>query len=371
MESTVASAPGFLATPLRLTPFAALTIDPARVGDHAAARAFARPYRDVAARLSRWEAQGRIRRDPRPAVYLHEYTANGTTVRGLVGLIDLSRRSDRLETRAILPHEAVYAAQADELAERMVQMRLNPAPILLVHRGPARLRRLLQQIVAGEAPSRQFTDRGGQGHRIWPIRDPERLALVSEEMAVSRPVLADGHHRYAAYLALQSRHPGTGWDRGLAMVIDQDDTPLALGAIHRVLGGVSLPQLGDHLMGSAHHLEICTEEVALRALSPTTLALTDHRAWAVLDLAGESSAVEALHESILTGLSPMPPISYHHGTESALRKARRGRDTAVLMPAVDFDLVHQVVAHDRLLPEKATSFQPKPSVGALMRSLDG
>ena len=39
------------------------------------------------------------------------------------------------------------------------------------------------------------------------------------------------------------------------------------------------------------------------------------------------------------------------------------------MPAPDFDLVHHLVAHERLLPEKATSFQPKPSVGVLMRAL--
>jgi hypothetical protein len=32
-------------------------------------------------------------------------------------------------------------------------------------------------------------------------------------------------------------------------------------------------------------------------------------------------------------------------------------------------LVERIVAADRLLPEKATSFQPKPSLGVLMRSL--
>jgi uncharacterized protein (DUF1015 family) len=39
------------------------------------------------------------------------------------------------------------------------------------------------------------------------------------------------------------------------------------------------------------------------------------------------------------------------------------------MPAIDFDTVQRIVGGDRLLPEKATSFQPKPSMGVLMRSL--
>ena len=39
------------------------------------------------------------------------------------------------------------------------------------------------------------------------------------------------------------------------------------------------------------------------------------------------------------------------------------------MPATDFDLVLRIVAGGGLLPEKATSFQPKPSLGVLIRSL--
>ena len=52
-----------------------------------------------------------------------------------------------------------------------------------------------------------------------------------------------------------------------------------------------------------------------------------------------------------------------------LAALRRSGGVAVLMPAPDVDVVLRVAAADRLLPEKATSFQPKPSVGVLIRSL--
>ena len=103
MESSQAVPPPYLATPLRLEPFRALTLAPQRVGDAAAARAFGRPYREVAGRLRRWEATGRVLRDDEPAVYLHEYTAGGITVRGLVGALDMSRRAADLDSRAVLP----------------------------------------------------------------------------------------------------------------------------------------------------------------------------------------------------------------------------------------------------------------------------
>ena len=40
------------------------------------------------------------------------------------------------------------------------------------------------------------------------------------------------------------------------------------------------------------------------------------------------------------------------------------------MPAPDLDQVQRVVISGGLLPEKATSFQPKPSLGSFIRLLD-
>ena len=88
MDSSRVVTPPYVAGPFRLDPFRALMLSPSRVGDPASARAFARPYRNVARRLEGWEQQGHLRRDPEPAVYLHEYAAAGMTVRGLVGALE-------------------------------------------------------------------------------------------------------------------------------------------------------------------------------------------------------------------------------------------------------------------------------------------
>jgi len=363
--------PPYLATPFRLEPFRALMLAPYRVGDPGSARAFARPYREVARRLRRWEVAGRLRREAEPALHLHEYTAGGLTVRGIVGALDISRRAADLTGRAVYPHEGVYPDRASDLADRMLEMRLNPAPILLVHRGPEEVRNIIGSVLE-TAPDRRFTDRAQQRHRVWPLRGSD-LETLRALLADSRPLIADGHHRYAAYLRLQEAHPGTAWDLGLAMLIDQTDTPLFLGAIHRVLGGVALAELGDAVAAGPHVLEKSSRKAALDSLGPDALAVTDGRTWATLwlSLAPNRSAVEELHDVVLPALNPSgPAVAYHHSVEDALRLARRGRDTTVLMPAIDFDQVAHVVAHDRLLPEKATSFQPKPSGGVLMRSLD-
>jgi uncharacterized protein (DUF1015 family) len=363
--------PPYVAGPLRLAPFRALMLAPNRIGDPASARAFARPYKDVAARLASWQERGQMWHDPQPALYLHEYTSAGITIRGLVGLVDVSRRATRPEERAILPHEGIYPAQADDLAARMEEMQLNPAPILLVHRAPDALRTLTRELTA-RSPDHGFTDRAKQQHRVWAIRDPAQLAHVDAALAQSRALIADGHHRYAAYLRLQQRAPQGPAGQGLVMLVDQDDTPLFLGAIHRVFSGTSLDDvfLAARTVGlPAREL---SETAAIAALAPRHLVVTDSERWASIELPADDdhAAVEVLHDQLVPAFPHGPRrTGYHHTVDDALAQVSPDLGVAVLMPAPDVGQVLRIAGDDRLLPEKATSFQPKPSLGVLIRSL--
>jgi uncharacterized protein (DUF1015 family) len=371
MDDSSVVTPPYLAGPLRLLPFRGLMLAPSRIGDPASARAFVRPYREVADRLLRWERSGHVHRDARPAVYLHEYTSGGITVRGLVGALDLSRRAGDRAERAVFPHEGIHPLQVADLADRMLEMQVQPAPILLVHRGHATVRTLVTGLLQTPA-EHDFVDRGGQQHRVWAVRDPEQLAALDGALAHSRALIADGHHRYAAYLQLQDKDPGGPCDRGLAMLVDQDDTPLFLGPIHRVLAGTSLEELAVACADVGARLERASEPEAVAALGPHTLAATDGRTWATvrLEVPRNRAAVEVLHDRLVPALRPAPvDIGRHHSVDDALRHLAATPGVALLLPAPDFDLVLRIVAAGRLLPEKATSFQPKPHLGVLIRSL--
>ncbi len=360
----------YVAKPLTLLPFRAVMLAAAHVGDPASARALARPYRDVAARLEQWIAQGRATTDAAPAIYLHEYTVAGLTVRGLVGALGVSARADVLEERAVWPHEAIHPEQAGELADRMFQMGLNPAPILLVHHGEPALRELMSEVCLAE-PDWRYLDRAGQRQRIWAIRSPMALTRIGVLLADSRCLLADGHHRYAAYLRLQETHPGTSWDAGLAMLVDQDDTPLFLGAIHRTLPGTTLDALTEAARAAGADLARHDRHHALGALDSTHLVLTDGATWRTVSPYGldRVAAVSWWHERVLARLTPpVTRIEHHHSVEGALAAAS-GSAPAVLLPSPDFDQVRALVESGGLLPEKATSFQPKPSLGVIMRPM--
>ena len=351
-----------------LRPFRGVRLSPQKVANPATARAFARPYRDVAKRLTQWKHDGLVDVDVEPALYLHEYTAMGMTIRGLVGGLELSTRATDQAGRAVFPHEAIHPAQADELAERMHEMGINPAPILLVHRGPASIREL-QRAIMTTIPDVDYTDRSGQQHRIWRITDPRLLGTIAAGLAPGSFVIADGHHRYAAYLRLQESYPGTPWDRGLTMVVDQDDTPLFLGAIHRTFTRTDLKAFTSAIDTTDGTYARLTPDEAVKALSPHTLIATDGDQWIAISLPEQApSAVEYLHHVVVPHLEHLS-VSHHHSVEAAVGAASP-TTVAVLLPAPDYALLDSALQEGRLLPEKATSFQPKPNLGVLMRSVD-
>ncbi|WP_110205720.1 DUF1015 family protein [Nocardioides daejeonensis] len=348
-----------------LTGFRALRLTDSHVGDPVAHRILSRPYRAVPARVREWRTKRRLRLDRQPALYVHEYTSHGVTVRGIVGNLELGAAAHRVH-----PHELVHDAQVSQLADRMEAMALNPAPILLMHRGPQAVRETLSATTA-QPPHLVYTDRADQLHRIWRIEDPDEQRQLSSHLIDAHVVIADGHHRFAAAERLRERHPGTDWDQTLVMLVDQADTPLQLGAIHR-----SIPRLALHTvaatadrLGAVWTPRISSHQ-ALAHLD-RALVLHDGTAWGTLrprepvDL-----LVRWLHEHLVPGWDVAEAtIAYHHSASEAMDRA--GLATAVLLPAPTFGQVETSARSGALLPQKASSFQPKPHLGVLMRQLDG
>jgi uncharacterized protein (DUF1015 family) len=348
---------------LVLHPFRALRLSEALVGAPVANRVFARPYRSVPGRLRDWRRQRHLRVDLEAGLYLHEYTSAGLTVRGLVGNLDLVRATD-----VVLPHEAVHSAQVTQLANRMREMSINPAPILLMHRGSSELRRLVDAVAETE-PQLVYTDRSDQLQRIWRITEPGVHAQVSAALAGTRAVIADGHHRYAAARQLRDEDPSSGWADTLVMLIDQSDTPLQLGAIHRTIAGLTLSTVEAAARESGDEFTRHPDQRAALAFLEDAIVLHDGLHWATLRPAEPAPLlVCSLHDRLLpswrvTGTR----IGYAHTAGEALDKA--GNGLAVLLPAPTFDQVAGAASAGHLLPQKATSFQPKPHLGAIMRDL--
>lgn len=363
---------------------------------------------DDAGRLfERWRREQVLIRDPEPVLYGYEQRRpDGRLQRGLLGAVGLRPEQDRV----ILPHEDVMAGP---VAGRMAVMRAcsaNLEPILLSYDGGGAASQVLRE-TATEQVLATATAPDGTTHRLWAIRDADRLRAIAEDLRPRQALIADGHHRYAAYLGLQAERSADGrasgygpsggtenpWNYGLALLVDHREHPLEVAAIHRVVRGVGLaalsaalestevsPRFFVHRFGNdadaARRALAARRERRPHGRSGAAFLVTDGRTWLLLqvdphaetdDRASVASTETALlHEVLLDRILGVPEerVSYVHDSTQAVRSA--GADTiAVLLDPVSLETVQEFARRGIRMPRKSTSFGPKPLTGLVMRSI--
>ena len=398
--------------PFTLAPFRGLRFDPATVGDLSTvisppydvldaetvrtlenanrrnivrlilSRRFERPYLAVRERLEKWRDKSFLRADDDPTLYLYEYSAEGVTVRGLIGLVGLRTEDEHV----ILPHEDVMPAPVDDRTVLMRTTRTNLEPILLTHTGTDGLRRLLDDIASG-APVSDFVALDGSGHRLWTLTDPALHTAVADELAGTVALIADGHHRYAAYLRLQAElrgddtAPGTSpWDHGLAMLVDEEEGALRIGPIHRSVAALTLSDLQDLADDRGDRFTACPDrEAAFAAFAAlgapdrreASFVVSDGRSWGVLTVARTHEVDAAvLHETLLPAWHiAEEQVGYHHSLDQALHATTRTPGLVVAVRPPTVAEVRASAARGVRMPRKSTSFGPKPRMGVVMRDL--
>jgi uncharacterized protein (DUF1015 family) len=375
----------------------------------------------AADRLSSWLAAGVLAPDPEPALYVYEQSGPGFVQRGLIGLV-------RVGTPGILPHEGVMPGPVTGRREIMMATQANLEPILLVyngdasdtdsldalgnsdapgtggHGGPAGPASRLTDLVADERPplvSAVTSD--GVTHRLWQVTDPAEHAAIAADLAGRTALIADGHHRYAAYRELRDLMSGAGpgpWDYGLAFLVDADAYPPRLGAIHRVLPHLA-PEEAAHLAADAFTVEelpgaapgslgsavarlaeagqdgpafllagrpgfwLLTRPDAdeLAAAMPATASPR----WRALDA---SIMQELLLERVWSIKDNERDVLISHDAREAVRMALDADGTAVICNPMPLAAVKELAAHGERVPRKSTSFGPKPQTGLVLRTFD-
>jgi uncharacterized protein (DUF1015 family) len=369
-------------------------------------------YDDAARTLREWQAEHILLADPRPSLYIYEQAAlhqvgNGRAPRahvlqrGLIGALRLSPP----EAGVIRPHEEVAPGPVAGRLQLMQATQANLEPIFLLHDGNARgaSSRLVDETATGRAPLVDAATGDGIRHRLWAITDPAELAAVAADLAPRTALIADGHHRYAAYLKLRARRRAAGdgagpWDYGLALLVDAAAYPPDIGAIHRVLPGLPPAAAADQaataftvrrLPGGTGDLPAALDELAdasgkgpafLLAGGAEAVLLTDPDP-AQVDASmppGRSARWRSLAASVLQelliprvfGLSDADGAIriVHNDAAQAVRAADETGGTAVICPSMSTWDVYDVAACGERVPRKSTSFGPKPRTGLVIRT---
>ena len=371
--------------------------------------------------LRDWLASGVLVRDARPALYVYEQSlpagdgmagtgAWEVVQRGLVGALRLVPP----DCASVLPHEDVMPGPVQGRRELMETTQANLEPIFLLYdsadggagpsgAGPSGATRLVDEVAAAREPLLCAVTDDGMRHRVWALTDPAEHGLVAADLAARSALIADGHHRYAAYLEMQDREREAGqrdgpWDYGLAFLVDAGAYPPRIGAIHRVIPGLTPARAAEMAKGavSVHPVPGDLDD-AVRVLADAgrrgpAFLLTDGTDGAAQYLLTDPQpgrlaevmppehsarwrglAASVLRELLIQGAWELPDaepevVVVPGNAAAAAEAARQAGGTAVICNPVSAADVRAVAGNGERMPRKSTSFGPKPRTGLVMRT---
>ena len=311
-----------------------------------------------AALLTQLETEGVIRQDPE-STYVMEYFVNNITVCGVLAEVDLSGDA----RSRIIPHEHTDCARTMAMRKHFNMARIDIEPILLVQRMTS-IARIMIDTIKKTAATSVVEQPPDLTCRIWRVTDPDLTSKLHIELGKRQTLVADGHHRLISHSSIGNI---------LAMITDISRDSLQLGAIHRIVSRTSLQEVESRTVGVTFR-EIDPPdnnvEELLTSCNHHQVLITDGTSWRAASLNHcQSLDIPALHFAVASiSEAPYHHWSYTHDSSEATRIAKDKQGVAFLLRPPSLALVLKHAATGRLLPEKATSFWPKPPASMVVRT---
>jgi uncharacterized protein (DUF1015 family) len=369
-------------------------------------------YTRAADTMRRWLAEGVLKAEQAPALYLYEqqFPLDGSTIvrRGLLAALRLAP----WEAGVVLPHEETMAKPKADRLRLMRATACNLSPLFLLYDDPSGDTGRLLARVAGSPPTGEADTGDGQVHRLWVIQGDDMNAIVA---ALREPQLymADGHHRYETALAYRdekaasdpSGDPEAAYNFAMTLLVDARDPGLVVLPTHRLIREVSderLSALTGELVGRFDVETISVEGDASVVAEAITKRMREVPAGeSVLGFylansegpmilrhrsVGRDSArrgrpvldVDVLQEMVLEPLLGIGPedleagtlIGYTRDAAEAVDAVNQGTAQAafLLNPTRVEQVLETARAHGRM-PQKSTYFYPKPETGLVINGL--
>ena len=202
-------------------------------------------YEQAAARWQAWLADGTLRRDEQPTVYIHDhaFTHEGRrlTRRGLFA----AARLEPWSAGAVLPHEQTHAGPKLDRLNLYRATQAQISPIFSLYEDPTGEIGNVLRWTATTRPVVETTDPTGDEHRLWALTEPALLDELADLFAARPLFIADGHHRYETGLAYRDERAAadpTGdanalYRFALMCLSDAADPSLVILPTHRLIVG--------------------------------------------------------------------------------------------------------------------------------------
>jgi uncharacterized protein (DUF1015 family) len=343
-------------------------------------------YTRAAGYLDEWQKEGILTRSRTPEFYAYrmDYTIKGRdkSLKGFFALV----RLEELGKGSIYPHEATYSKPKLDRLTLLKVSGANTSPIFSIYNSPG------STALAGTldgSPCFQAKDTDGTLHSLWPLKDPQAVKAIRDELSDKAVIIADGHHRYETALdyrkAMREKAPAGSvepYDYVLMFLTNMADEELTILPTHRVvepvLEGGTLEKLSDYfnvetLSPDADIIEtIKGLEHAFGLYSGGRQYVLRYKGGDLGDInpALRKLDVIILHKMIFERLLGVTDFGYEMDEALAREKVDRGDyGSAFFLNPTKANEVEEVALSMLRMPPKSTYFYPKVPTGLVINSL--
>lgn len=332
-------------------------------------------------------AQGVLRQDPTPVLYVYELTMDGRTQAGVVGCVHV----EDYENDVIRKHEKTRPDKEDDRTRHVLTLNAHAEPVFLTYR---RQPFIDMAVTAARraTPLEDFFTEDGVRHRIWRVEDPAPLLDGFRRVPVA--YVADGHHRCAsAWRAGRERRQANPSHTGreeynwfLAVLFPSAELRiLPYNRVVRDLGGQSAEAVRDRLAAIGGWAPARVPEPEAPGSFGVYLAGAWHRLTldpATIDRNHPIASLDAalLHERVLGPVlgvgdprtdQRLDFVGGIRGTAELQRRVDAG-EAAIAFALYPTSLEQLLAVSDagQIMPPKTTWFEPKLRSGLFVHTLD-
>jgi len=341
--------------------------------------------------LDRMVAEGVLVREDAPCYYAYRLTMGSHVQIGIVATASV----EAYEQGRIKKHEFTRPVKEDDRVRQITALNAQTGPVLLAYRSSDAVRKILDDVSAGE-PVYDLVADDGIGHKIWIIDNPRQIAALTETFDdMNALYIADGHHRSASASRVAAARRGdnpneTGdedYNYFLCVAFPHDETRiLDYNRVVRDLNGHTPAELLEEI---AEAFDVTPTDQPAKPEQPTHFGMYLDGRWYRLDIHADrvpsddpvaSLDVALLQDNLITPFLGIEDprtderIDFVGGIRGLAELERRvdngEMQVAFALFPTSMEALMAVADANEVMPPKSTWFEPKLADGLVSHVLD-
>lgn len=379
-------------------------------------------YSRAATDFNKWQDQGILIRDEKPAIYYYVqvYKLKDGQRKARKGFIALAKLEE-FGKGGIHPHEKTLAGPKADRLKLMQACNANFSCIFSLYSEPKKTaNKLLEDCCLSGLPIIDVADDDRVESKVWRVSDQNIIKKVVEMMSDKPLFIADGHHRYETALnyrnMMKDKTNGYTGKEAFNYVMmyfsNMDDEGMTIMPTHRIIHNISKFNSSAFLVNCSHFFDIeevkWDSKVEPRArkefykkmeergarLPSFGLYINGLDSYFVLALKEKDTMnkvfgnsipdvfksldVTVLHALILNNILGISSAAqenqtnlvYVKGLDDAIEEAKKdGKQMAFLLNPTKIEQVKAVATSGQVMPQKSTYFYPKLLSGLVINPI--